>query len=765
MKNQRFLYFYNDKAHFRRFLWGLVVVAVFAGMGLVLIPIAQAANFSCTGATANGNLFTYDVLSNKISDSNGVLTTINTPNANMLNDDPYTNGSCTNSLGIFGRILCFFKSTVGQIISQMYCGFQNQLQGPLGLILTFFVIIVGVTIMTGMVQVTVREGIMALLKIALVWVFATNAAWGIGIGYAFFMGLAEEGSALVLSTTNGGTALTTPDSVITGVLNFTTTGAAGGNPLILPATLSKTCMIWLMPFLILLFLYAPVVAIFICTMIIQYLWLYARALLGYLTALVLIGFLFILAPLFITFVLFSITRPLFEQWLKYLTSFSLQMVIVFAFLAILNMIPLGDFFREILGLLRDYNLTIGGYLTPIPITFCGICSYTIDQAASLTDATPPITCKAGPIIPLFSIFTSQDLVQAVVSQAVALWIIGNVMQDFLKKAPEFARDLTGRLPFAAALGAGSSSMGESPSIEYAGLDTAEAYTMSAPQKYMGNRFGARDMMLRAAVLGGVLAKTGAFSVLGRSAKENDAAKAAAAAKTSMARVGSSGGVGQSGGKTSGTTSTASNTNQGVMRSAPRITPLTAGISAANVFNYDQAVENLNYNQTWVQNALVAVQDPNLTGTAKASALATLKKADDAYLMAWRDVSLNQRAMLTHRQSLQTYLPQERTSQIQTIMGTQEEVLNAMESQAGGNSPGFTTKEMADFVKQNADHLALQINVQNQFDPDKAAAAQALHDQAALDLHNVKTEGQSSDKVMKELEGVMRQLYVVEKTLT
>ena len=97
----------------------------------------------------------------------------------------------------------------------------------------------------------------------------------------------------------------------------------------------------------------------------------------------------------------------------------------------------------------------------MPFSGCGICQYVISNTVTLADhfanknAAYPITCSTTDTtttLGLRQLFKSQDLIEAIVGQAVSLWIIGSIMQDFLTQAPDIARDLTGRLQFAAALG-------------------------------------------------------------------------------------------------------------------------------------------------------------------------------------------------------------------------------------------------------------------------------------------------------------------------
>ena len=63
-----------------------------------------------------------------------------------------------------------------------------------------------------------------------------------------------------------------------------------------------------------------------------------RGIIMYLFVVVALAFLVTLAPLFITFMLFQITRSLFDAWIKMIVNFSLQPIILFASLAFLNQV-------------------------------------------------------------------------------------------------------------------------------------------------------------------------------------------------------------------------------------------------------------------------------------------------------------------------------------------------------------------------------------------------------------------------------------------
>lgn len=61
-----------------------------------------------------------------------------------------------------------------------------------------------------------------------------------------------------------------------------------------------------------------------------------KALLAYLISIIMTALLIFLAPIFICFILFNLTKPIFNRWLKQLVGFALQPVLLFMVLAIFN---------------------------------------------------------------------------------------------------------------------------------------------------------------------------------------------------------------------------------------------------------------------------------------------------------------------------------------------------------------------------------------------------------------------------------------------
>jgi type IV secretory pathway VirB6-like protein len=266
--------------------------------------------------------------------------------------------------------------------------------------------------------------------------------------------------------------------------------SAASNLPSLPTTLSDYCKAMLAGLAALMVFFLPIVAVFTTSIVLQYIMLFARAMLGYLTVMVLISFLFIISPLMFSFALFKATQQIFEQWIRYLTTFSLQLVLVFAFLAMLQLVlsPLTVFLTGTLGLIREYDVTWSKQYTSAPVHMCSICEYTPNpisiQGSVLSMTTFPVTCGGGAgtdgvpasggssdsVIPLGNLLQHNDLIVFLLSQTIALMLIFAVMKDFMQKAPELAQQLGG-VPNAPSITGGTP---DNPSnLNYPGLSGGE----------------------------------------------------------------------------------------------------------------------------------------------------------------------------------------------------------------------------------------------------------------------------------------------------
>jgi type IV secretion system protein VirB6 len=72
-----------------------------------------------------------------------------------------------------------------------------------------------------------------------------------------------------------------------------------------------------------------------------------KATIIYLTALIAIGVLIVMGPIFICFLLFDVTKSLFDNWIKLLISYSLQPIILFAGMGLLTLLILQEIYATL----------------------------------------------------------------------------------------------------------------------------------------------------------------------------------------------------------------------------------------------------------------------------------------------------------------------------------------------------------------------------------------------------------------------------------
>ncbi len=478
-------------------------IAMMFGGASIIQDISQAQAYTCTnaapqfqcnGPTPSGSLFDVDTLAGAQGAEAGCV---------------QTQTGQTGNCGMFARVLWIFKNTVGTVMSKMYCGFADALRVPLTSALTIFFTVYGIMIIAGIANFNLKEGGVVIFKFALVWAFAMNAEWGIGVGYNFFVNFAEEASNIVLAAiphTGTAPSLSSPDAVIGGVLGNTagTQNTLGG--------LSEACTIFLYFLAVSFIVYLPPLIAIIVVILLSYIGNFAKALLNYLTSLVLISFMFILAPFFLGFALFRTTMPLFEAWVKHLIAFSLQMVVMFAFMALLAMIPFTDFLMGLLSVFKSYSHTFDfGGPAPLPIasfpmSLCGVCDYTIttasvdvlgnyhpsaiqcnDHSAALAGMTQQQMLQAAAswhdqtnqtgytlgddnryfVMSVLNLIQHSDFAKFIIIQGIALWMVSKTVGDFMLKSSEIASAI-GKVPIASGLGGGAGGP------KYLGLESVQA---------------------------------------------------------------------------------------------------------------------------------------------------------------------------------------------------------------------------------------------------------------------------------------------------
>lgn len=388
-----------------RKLQGLLLIII-ASWGLVLMPqmsLAEAGNLNCLpdGSVAN--------------DLNGRPT-------NFFDTSTSSNDSaCQTTLRgvnhVFSEITCNFITVLNDVLTKVYCSLQSAIKDTVALVLTLYVMFFGAQLLMGMTQLNSSEIMVRLLKIAFVWVLVTESSWMIGWVFNFFVDFGSSGIYWALGSipindptfgtvagpANPGDPLT-PSTCIGQLYQYTNfSGISSITPvyaffdqLIYCAVLAPLASASLK--VIGFFLVMAIVIPPLFMMALYWLWsilsVLARGLVSFLMSLSALAFLITISPIFLCLMLFKSTYQFFENWIKYMISFSLQTVIVFACIALwATTIPLiVTFFTELSSVVFDgRNVVQVSQALPLGKKL-GICPYDLYVNPG-GGSTPHIKCN------------------------------------------------------------------------------------------------------------------------------------------------------------------------------------------------------------------------------------------------------------------------------------------------------------------------------------------------------------------------------------
>lgn len=373
---------------------------------------------------------------------------------NASNVGLYGARNCTvRADSLFSSLTCSYEQALSHIFGNMYCEMRASILKPVSVLMTLFITVLGILFITGMTKFTVSEAGKALFKMILVLVFATQAEFAIGVAYKFFYAISQEGITIVLSgfkpagvtSWNGDAAIRSLDKILWNMVNpmaLDASAAEAGqktNYCSKSIILTSAVIVILNPFLFLTVLY----------MVFETVKVFARAVIGYLLSLTGLAFLLSMTPIFASFALFSVTEKFFEKWLQYVISFTLQIMIIFAAIALIQSVDAGSFFKALLGLIQPYELSLL-YPLPIHFPFCSICEYTMQQTPGTTMSLPVCNTPLKIITP-GDLPAMTELASMVFIRVAALAILSYVMEAFLRSIPELAKQLAG-VPYAPRMG-------------------------------------------------------------------------------------------------------------------------------------------------------------------------------------------------------------------------------------------------------------------------------------------------------------------------
>jgi len=329
-----------------------------------------------TGAVTNGSLFDAQQIS-----------------------DQATCGKITVK-NLFSGIACNYFTIINEIFTKFYCALQIGMMDIITASIVIFIAIYGARLMMGMQKTNSGAGIAALIKIGFICLFTTQGAMGVGLILGFFFGLiiqtvswavnAIQCKTLICPTAfNEGETIAgifkgvddKLDAVITGV-NTGTSSIAGlfANEAVFIALLFALLLIAWPIFFLAWSLITTTVMLFI------------RSLVTFMLSITAIAFLVAISPIFLSFMLFDSTKILFDNWLNFLVSYSLQPLIIFSVFSLWLMVC-SDFV--------GFAGQLSNVMTIIP-------NNTKDKASVLTKTDMLMFCPFTRAAPPPSGFTAAD---------------------------------------------------------------------------------------------------------------------------------------------------------------------------------------------------------------------------------------------------------------------------------------------------------------------------------------------------------------------
>ncbi|XVN42028.1 MAG: type IV secretion system protein [Candidatus Rickettsia vulgarisii] len=194
-------------------------------------------------------------------------------------------------------------------------------------LLTLYIMFMAANFLIGNVNFTHTELIVRLLKVSIVSTMLSSvSSWQFFHDYlfVFFIEGVEQILQIIKETGNTGPG----SSSLIGLM-------------IAPQTMAKLFSLLFTDALGFIYIFLFLIALCFIFMMVF------KATIIYLTALITIGMIIIMAPIFICFMLFGITRSLFENWLRQLISYAIQPIILFTGIAFISMIVRSEIYSSL----------------------------------------------------------------------------------------------------------------------------------------------------------------------------------------------------------------------------------------------------------------------------------------------------------------------------------------------------------------------------------------------------------------------------------
>lgn len=212
---------------------------------------------------------------------------------------------------------------------------DNSFKTTVTALMTLFVVIYGITIALGIAQPNAMELVIRIVKMAIIFFLLTSWANFQEIVVSFFESLTNELTTIMTSAVTSVASGTNTKVTAMDVFNFIDEQVLGLLLSVRFATIIGAIMtsggIGI------------IIALMLASTVLSYLWTVVISVQIFIMAAIGRALLYAISPIFLIFLLFKQTTPLFDGWLKQLINFSLQPVFLISFMAFFN----GVFFNYI----------------------------------------------------------------------------------------------------------------------------------------------------------------------------------------------------------------------------------------------------------------------------------------------------------------------------------------------------------------------------------------------------------------------------------
>lgn len=398
---------------------------------------------------------------------------------------------------IFSLIVCNYIGILNDTLSAVYCALQFHLLPVLKVVLTLYIVAFGAQVLIGKSQFAGGDIAIHLLKIGGIWAFSSISTLAIGLLYNLFIGFTVQSIDWVLSIIDMGgakffTQLTpvTDNSLggIFGQIDDRLYAIVGGvKELLTPsgATPETHGGLFsdkgkLLIFFLLLSFVCPPLFVMVMSLFWMTISIFARTVISFLMGISAVAFLIALSPIFLSFVLFKTTISLFENWLKYMVSYTLQPMITFAILALWLSISsqFMGFISDLSSVLTHTTVWKDEGAVQSPLDSIGFCKLNYEptildsSGAVITDSVPRIACldktvlddtsRHNELIPPGKMLEEKKFIYFLTYHLITMLIISYAFSAILKASSEIARNLAGSqttVPLGSGFASGSSGIG------------------------------------------------------------------------------------------------------------------------------------------------------------------------------------------------------------------------------------------------------------------------------------------------------------------